>query len=266
MKKITVIGGDDRLRVVADALQKENYAVNTLGLYDKDDADITGSDVILLPVPTTRDSKTVFCPLTGRHVLLSQIQNDTHAKQLILCCNYRFDGRNCIDYGSLDSYAILNAVPTAEGAIRLAIENTPYTLWQSRVLVIGYGRVGKILADRLRALGCFVTVSGRKSADFAMLDALGFSRMHTERLGDSPLEFDIVFNTVDAVVIDDAALKDCRARLLIDLSTRGGFSIEAAKKLGINAIKAPGLPGQISPMTASKILFATVTDLINQYT
>lgn len=265
MIKVTVTGGDERLRTAAKRLEAAGLTVGTIGLYETDTGCLEDSDAILLPVPTTKDGESVFAPFADRKIYLSEIARRTNSKQLILCCNYRFKEKNCIDYGALDSYSLLNAVPTAEGAIKLAIERTPFTLWRSRVLVIGCGRVGKILAARLAALGCNVTVSARKSADFAMLDTLGIKHINTETLNRSPLEYDIIFNTVDVRVIDDAALSRCTAELIIDLSSKGGLDLSAAKSHGIEAFMAPGLPGITAPRTAGEILADTALQLINSY-
>lgn len=263
MKKITVIGGDKRLKTAVKELSKKGFTVNTVGLYD-DENENTYGDVLLLPVPTTKDGETVFAPFARRKIYLSEVA-DKADNRLLLTCNYSFDGKNCIDYGSLDSYSLLNAIPTAEGAIKLAIENTSFTLWQSRVLVIGYGRVGKVLADRLKALGAYVTVSARKPADFALIKALGYNATETRNVSKSLCDYDIVFNTVDVKVIDKKAFYNCTAKLLIDLSSLGGFDISAARDCGITALKAPGLPGITAPLTAGKILAETVTEILNSY-
>ena len=265
MKKITVIGGDRRLKFVKEKLTLAGYNVDTLGLYENDNGDISTSQILLLPVPTTKDGINVFTPLTNRKIPLAEIAHSTTNEQLILCCNYLFENKKCVDYGALDSYALLNSVPTAEGAIKLAIENTDYTIWKSRILIIGYGRVGKNLANRLKALGAYVTVSARKPRDEAMLDTLGFSYINTGELNRIPLDFDIVFNTVDVKVIDDSTLAKLGCDLMIDLSTLGGFSLEVAKSRGIKAIKAPGLPAVIAPKTAAEILNTTVTHIINSH-
>lgn len=265
MKKITVIGGDIRLKTVKNSLENAGFLVDTLGLFEGDMGDITTSDVLVLPVPTTKDNVNVFTPLTNQKVPLEFVEKNSTDSQLILCCNYLFEKRRCIDYNGLDSYALLNAVPTAEGAIKLAIENTPFTLWGAKTLVIGYGRVGKILANRLKALGCVVTVSARKPADFGLLSALGIDAIHTNKVNERLNDFDIVFNTVDVKVIEDKTLKNANCSLLIDLSSRGGFNLDIAKNYGITAIKAPGLPGKIAPKTAGEILAKTVIDLINSF-
>ncbi len=264
MKKICIVGGDSRLRTAKHILENQNFFVDSLGLYPEDKGNIELSDILLLPVPTTKDGKTVFAPLTDRKILLSEIAEKCN-NQLILCCNYKFENKHSVDYNTLDSYALLNAVPTAEGAIKIAMENTPYTLWKSKVLVIGYGRVGKILANRLKNLGCFVTVSARNPKDFALLDALGFNYINTESLNKNYLDYNIIFNTVDFEVLNDNTLKNCPCNLIIDLSSKGGFDLNFAKALGINAIKPPGLPGIVAPETAGKILAKTVTELIYFY-
>ena len=265
MKKITVVGGDNRLKIVKEKLEEVGYLVDTLGLYEQDNGDLKSSQIIVLPVPTTKDGKNIFTPLTERKIPISYIYENTTQNQLILCCNYLLENRQCVDYGALDSYALLNAVPTAEGAIKLAIEKTDYTLWKSKVLVIGYGRVGKILANRLKALGCYTTVSARKPADFALLDSLGFKYINTEHLKTEVLDYDIIFNTVDVKVLENQVLQNSKCNLLIDLSSKGGFDLEFAKQLGKTAIKAPGLPGIIAPKTAAEILSNTITYVVNSY-
>ena len=147
MKKITVLGGDSRLKTAAEILSGYGYRVNILT--SPDSGEFEESDVLLLPVPTTRDGETLFAPDIKKKIYLEDIARRTPDDTLILSCNYMFSGKKCIDYGKNDAYCLLNAVPTAEGAISLAIEKTPFTLWGSRVLVIGCGRVGRILASRL---------------------------------------------------------------------------------------------------------------------
>jgi dipicolinate synthase subunit A len=264
MKKVCIIGGDVRLKTVKHHLEKQNLFVSTYGLYPEDRGDVSIADIVILPVPTTKDNKTVFAPLTNRVIELEEIYEKT-AEQLILCCNYNFEKRRCIDYNTLDSYALLNAVPTAEGAIKVAIEQTDFTLWQSNILVIGYGRVGKILADRLKNLGANVTVSARKPKDFANLEALGFSYINTENIPNLFLGYDIIFNTVDTTVLPDSSLKNLPSSLLIDLSSKGGFNLEYAKSVGLNAMMLPALPGKTAPKTAGKILAKTISELIRFY-
>ncbi len=264
MKKICIIGGDTRLKTAKRILEKQNFFVDSIGLYPEDKGNIELSDILLFPVPTTKDGVTVYAPETDKKIYLDEIAEKSQ-NQLMLCCNYKFENKNCIDYNTLDSYALLNAVPTAEGAIKSAIENTDFTLWKSKILVIGYGRVGKVLADRLKSLGAKVFVSARNPKDFALLDALGFNYINTESLNKAFLDYDIIFNTVDFEVLNDNTLKNCPCNLIIDLSSKGGFDLNYAKTLGITALKPPGLPGKVAAKTAGEILANTVAQLISFY-
>ena len=90
MKKICIVGGDKRLEIAKNLLEKENFFVDSLGLYPEDNGDIALSDILLLPVPTTKDGNTVYTPETNKKIYLSDIEKVAQNK-LILCCNYKFN-------------------------------------------------------------------------------------------------------------------------------------------------------------------------------
>lgn len=250
------------MRIAAEQLKNFGYQIETLGLFKNDNGNIKTADVILLPVPTTRDRKNIFCPMTEETIPLD-IVKEAKADALILSCGYNFESLNCIDYLKLDDFCLLNAVPTAEGAIAYAINDTPFCLWKSKVLVIGNGRVAKILTDRLVALKCDVTVSARKSADFAYLQALGVKHMHTNDVTKKVDKFDIIFNTIDVKLFYKYEnLKNC---YLYDLSTKGCIDFEKAQKSGIKAQKLPGIPGKVAPVTAGKIIAQTVNNILGEW-
>ena len=259
---ILIIGGDRRMNVAKQELENKGYKLDTLGLLKNDNGNIQNADVILLPVPTTRDGKNVFCPQSDKQIPLEYI-NQAKSNTLILSCGYSFKNKNEIDYLKLDNFCLLNAVPTAEGAIARAISDTPFCLWKSRVLVIGCGRVAKILAERLAALKCDLTVSARKACDFAYLDALGMKHIHTIDVSQKANDFDIIFNTIDVPIFDDInVLKNC---YLYDLSTKGCLDFGVAQQNGINAVKLPGIPGKVAPYTAGKIIAQTVNDILGEW-
>lgn len=250
------------MNIAFDELKRLGYTVESLGLSNEDNGKIEDADVVLLPVPTTRDGKNVFCPQSDKKIPLEHIK-EFSKNALVLSCGYDFKNANCIDYLKLDDFCLLNAVPTAEGAIARAIIDTPFCLWRSRVLVTGCGRVAKILIDRLNALKCDLTVSARSSRDFAYLDALGIKYIHTNNICKNACNFDIIFNTIDVpIFVDFDGLKNC---YLYDLSTKGCLDFEKAKEKNINAKKLPGIPGKIAPITAGKIIAQTVNQLIGEW-
>ena len=250
------------MNIAFDELKKQGYTVDSLGLIENDNGKIEDSDIILLPVPTTRDGINVFCPQSDQKIPLTLIEK-ANKNALILSCGYTFENQNCIDYLKLDSFCLANAVPTAEGAIAEAICDTPFCLWNSSALVIGCGRIAKILADRLSALKCDLTVSARKPRDFAYLEALGIKYIHTKDVCKNAHKFDIIFNTIDVNIFDDpTTLEDC---YLYDLSTKGCIDFKLAEKRNIKAKKLPGIPGKTAPVTAGKIIAQTVNQLIGEW-
>ena len=52
----------------------------------------------------------------------------------------------------------------------------------SRILICGFGRIGKCLAKILKDLNADVTVSARKSEDFAKITINGYKPLHTEEI------------------------------------------------------------------------------------
>ncbi len=258
---ILVVGGDKRMNIALKELKNMGYEVESLGLTDGDNGNLNKADVILLPVPTSRDKVNVFCPQSDIKIPLNSFKK-LPQKPLILSCGC-YCGDSCIDYLRLDDFCLLNAVPTAEGAIAEAIKDTPFCLWNSNVLVIGYGRVAKILVDRLQALKCNITVSARKQRDFAQLDALGIKHIYTKDVPTTASQFDIIFNTIDIMLFNDLAL--LKNIYLYDLSTTGCLNFDKASNIGIKAKKLPGLPGKIAPLTAGKIIAETANNLIGEH-
>ncbi len=259
MKKIVLVGGDKRMLTVKRQLLLAGYEVSTLGLTDGDDGDISVADVTVLPVPSSRDGRTVNCALTGRIITLDEVKHKSNGHP-ILCGGTAIEGDNVINYISLDSYCLLNAVPTAEGAIACAINSTTHTLWNSRILVVGYGRVAKILCNRLIGLGCKLCVSARKPADFATLDTLGIKHIHTHNAESVAENFDIIFNTIDVTVFDHL---NKFSGILIDLSSKGCVSHTAAENLANRYMLLPSLPAKCAPETAGEILAQTVIEQIS---
>ena len=122
-----------------------------------------------------------------------------------------------------------NDVPTCEGALQLAMEQTEHTLQGASCLVIGYGRIGALLAHKLHALDAAVTVSARSPRDFARIEADGMRALDTRSLAGRLSAFQLIFNTVPAPVLGAAELSSLSTGcLVIDLaSLPGGISADA---------------------------------------
>ena len=158
-----------------------------------------------------------------------------------------------------------NAPPTSEGAIQIALEELPITLHNARVLVVGYGRLGKVLARQLRGLGARVSVAARSYEDLAWADVWSYGAERTGELAGWLCAYDLVVNTVPAQVLGEKELGDLKPGcLVIDLASKpGGVDFDAAARLGVKVIWALSLPGKVAPVTAGEAIKRTIYNILN---
>lgn len=281
-KTVSVIGGDLRQLTLADELRKDGYDVSVFGFTDKisydyntTDIDIVlDSEIIILPVPVSFDGVYINTPYSDTKLTVSELCEKLNPVSLVFggCISNTLSqtltkkGIKHRDYMLRDELAIKNAVPTAEGAIEIAISETPITLHNSNCLVLGYGKVGKILAKSLDALGARTYVSARKYADLALIEGHGCYPLTVNEAKTRLGEFDIIFNTVPALILGDTELHRIRRdALVIDLASKpGGVDFEVAKELGIHVVWALSLPGRIAPVTAGIIIKDTITNMLRE--
>lgn len=149
------------------------------------------------------------------------------------------------------AYVAENAYITAHCAVRLAMERLPIALRGCKILVIGWGRIGKCLAALLKGLEADVTIAARKESDRAILTALGYGAIPTEDL--SANEYRVIFNTVPLMILPKAPA-GC---LCIDLASTPGIG-------GNTVIHARGLPGKDAPEASGELIARTVLRLMNK--
>ena len=154
-----------------------------------------------------------------------------------------------IDLLQDDTYLAANAAITAHCALKYILQSANFILDGCPVLVIGWGRIGKCLAQLLRGMGAYVTVAARKSADRAILETLGYRAVPIEGLNAQP--YRVVLNTVPAPVLHEAK------GLKIDLASQTGI-------IAPDVIWARGLPGKDAPESSGKLIADSVLRRINQ--
>lgn len=165
-----------------------------------------------------------------------------------------------------DDLAVLNSVPTAEGALQIAMEELPYTIRGLRTVVCGMGRVGSTLARLMQRVGADVTVAARSSRDFAICEAEGLKSCTYSHLRRILPEALLVYNTVPALIFNRELL-DCmnREALLIDLASMpGGTDFEYAAKRRIRTIHALSLPGKVAPAGAAQIIQKVIYNILHE--
>lgn len=285
-QSFAVVGGDLRQLHLAALLLKNGYEVFAVGF----DREVEGFDqvvrcknpneavqksrCVILPLPFTIDGETVNAPFAAEPIPLGLVIGACERGRLLtggklsaaLLQQCEEKGIKAIDYYKREELEVKNTIPTAEGAIQIAMEELPYTLHGSRCLVTGFGRVGRMLAYDLDALGAKVSVCARKYSDLAWVETLGYTPVKLTSLQDKKTlaQFDIVFNTVPAVILTETVLSSLKKGcLVIDLASKpGGVDFQTAGALGIRTIWALSLPGKVAPFTAGAIICDTILNIL----
>ena len=278
-----VAGGDLRQTYMAASLAKR-YRVYAVG-FDKKiitspDVRVLDSllelesrvDCLVLPLPASNDGGTVNTPFSSLSLPLSSLPNRLIQGGLVLAGRvddnlrriFERAGAEVIDYFQREELAVLNAIPTAEGALQIAMEELPRTIFGCSVLVTGYGRIARTLTRALTALGAKVSVAARKYGDLAWAQIAGCESVHISELDARLGDYELVFNTVPAMVLDEAKLALLKPGcMVIDLASKpGGVDFETARRLGIKTIWALSLPGKVAPVTSGEMIADTICNIL----
>ena len=274
--------GARRIASAAELLFDDGHTVHTWALEGTEEGPVRAPDLgeaaladcVILPLPAAGEGGRLNAPLSQERPPLTQVLDALRPGQVVcagkvgreLLDQAKERGLRLVDYFTREELAVANAVPTAEGAIQIAMEELPVTIHGARVLVLGFGRLGKLLAHRLNALGARVSVAARKWADLAWAEAYGYGAEQIERLDGYLCGYDLVVNTVPVRVLDAERLADLRPGcLVIDLASKpGGVDFEAAVRQGVRAIWALSLPGKVAPVTSGKIIRDTIYNIWNE--
>lgn len=262
-----LIGGDRRQAELAKLLTADGNTVFTYGLDRWKPAGESSLEraaeapVVILPLPLCRGEGVLNCEDVPMPTM--ELFRRLRPEQRVLAGQVkppqRREAEDCgltvEDYFLREELTVANAAATAECAVQVAMERLDRTLLNMDCLVIGFGRIGKLLSNRLHGLGARVTATARKPEDLAWIRAYGWQTLETGRLDGHLHPFGVVFNTVPAQVLDAPLLAqlppDC---LCVDLASQPGIDLTAAETLGVSGVWARSLPGRLAPGTAAAVI------------
>ena len=275
MASYTIIGGDLRNIELAKQLIKDENEVNIYGvdtdmlpnyLFTKQPMEdsIKNSNFVVAPLVFSDDDENINTPLYKHKIKIKDVLEGLTSENVLILGKIstkvkEYLGTKKISYVNIlkrEEMAIVNAIPTAEGAIQLAMENSKITLHGSNCLVLGFGRIGKVLCKMLYGLGANVYAEARKKEDLAWIMAYGYNGLDLKNLGQNVSNMDVIFNTIPSLVLDYDILKTLKEDvLIIDLASKPhGVDFEVAKTLDLNVKLALSLPGKVAPKTSAKFM------------
>ncbi len=282
--KFAVIGGDKRSVLLCSLLWRDRHRVHSFALEKAElpaeipksgclQSCVYGADCVVLPTPAEKNGL-INSPFASQPLRAEELLVNLWPGQLLiggklsreLSMGALNQGLQTADIMQRRGFTVGNAALTAEGAVEKLMASSPRSLWGSRVLVTGWGRIAKILSLRLFALGSRVTVAARKEGDRAMARALGLEALDFPALPEVLGDFDFIVNTVPEQVLGEAELGCIRRdALLLELaSAPGGFEPHRAEELGLRALAAPGLPGLCAPYTAAELMRDCIYSIIRE--
>lgn len=262
MVKLYFFGKDKRSKYLKEMYEQKKEDSN-IEIVDS----VENSDVFVLPIPFTKDGSYI----TGENILIEELISKCKYKIVITGGikdefkeKMRDENIKCVDLMELDEIAYLNAIPTAEGAIKCAMDNTDFTIHGANIMVLGFGRVGKILADKLKGLNANVFCEARNKKDLAHIQALGYNVVELNNITEVIGNMDIIFSTIPAVILDEEKIKLLdKNTVIIDLaSAPGSVDYIACEKYGIKAYLELGIPSKVAPYSAAKYLKQSMDSVI----
>ena len=282
--KFAVIGGDRRAALLCRLLAEDGHRVSSFALERAELPEglpkagclqgcVYGADVVVLPTPAEK-SGLLNAPYAATPCPMETLIETLWPGQLL--CGGLLGAERVLaavrggltvrDFMKMPGFVTANAALTAEGAVGLLLQESERSLLGNRVLVCGWGRIGRVLCLRLLGMGAHVTLAARSASQRAEARALGCEALDYRDLASALPGCDFAVNTVPARVLSDALL--CclpEGTLLLELASQpGGFDRTAAENLGLRVIAAPGLPGRSAPLAAAGLLRVAIYEVLGE--
>lgn len=257
--KIVFLGGDKRMDYVRERFSADYDIVNS------------GADVVILPMPLTRDGESVFS--AADHIPFECVADVAKRGGLVLAggeCRAltelcRQHSLQLVNYALDEQLTLCNAALTAENAVSVLIGATDGALLGSEVLITGYGRIAKQLAARLRAFGCEVNIAARRAESRCEAQLSGFAAVSPS---EARLDYDFIVNTVPSRLFADSDFTEMGKSgnaVFLELATLPPLTPEFLEKYtDVRYIHGGGLPGKHSPRAAGSYIADTLVRILNE--
>lgn len=284
--KFSVIGGDLRLSNLAKMLAIDTNEVSVFGMENANEImenkdiikcnsieeAVDKSEIIIGSIPFMKNNEEMYATFSDKNIKLDDLVKRKCKNKTFIAGSISSNAREKLEksYGKVidimkeEELVVLNTIATAEGAIDVAIQNTDTTIHGSSVLILGFGRVAKEVANKFHGLSAKVTCAARKNTDLAWIKAMGYKDVNINDLGEDLIKYDIIINTVPHMIIDKEEMQYMKKNvLLIDLaSSPGGINTEDAQKMNLKFVWALALPGKIAPVTSAEFIKQTIYNII----
>lgn len=267
MKKdisVLVLGGDRRQRILSALLSADGYKVTYINNNAENIKDaIKSNDIIFLPLPVSKDRVHIYSDNGDFRFKLKEVLSDLKNTSVVFGGGFSKEAKEYLEYENIsyhdcqmsELFELQNAHFTAQGALKLLLDNTQEFLKDKNALVTGYGRISSALAVLLSSLRIKVTIAARNEIQLKTAEFMGYEAINLKELKGLS-GYDYVFNTVPFVIFDEEAVASADKKCVyFELASAPfGASKEHFDKYGITYVVGTGLPGKMLPQSSARLL------------
>jgi len=278
-RTFAIIGGDKRNISLAEMLFRQGHNVKLYGFVNYKQESfmqckqfsemIKNAQYIIGPMPCSNKSGALNTPYHNSKLHPEDVFKHMNTQQVFIagCIKasvYEIAKKyniNIIDLLDYEELQVSLAIPTAEGAIKIAIEETDITLHGSHIMIIGYGHVGVVICRMLQGMGAKVSVVVENTYETAVVKSAGYNAILIPTMDSQLCCADVIINTKPTTLLDKHNMGFIRQdTLVIDLA----HSIDpiAGRKLGLKTLYANALLGKVAPITTAGYMLDTIRRIV----
>lgn len=256
-----IIGGDKRQEYLKNILDKKFDSVfhiaNPADLSEL--ANIGKYTHIILPVPVSKDKNFIFSSNNDLKIKLKDIFDLLSPHQKVYGSgfeNIKGAEFEIADMMSDKAFKFANACLTAQGALRLMLENTEDYIIGKKVLILGFGDVASTLADILSKLGLDIYIAARNNSQLSTASLRGYKTLKLTSVGNCIYIFDYIFGTVPSNILSMDDIKSMNNNSTYFELASKSFSAnkDYFKEYDKRYIWGGSLPGRFLPEASAKLI------------
>lgn len=286
--KYGILGGDFRNVELVKLLAKQKNIVYTYGLEKEiqkleskniiicdDIEELQDTNIVITAIPLSKDNININMPLNiyGKECKIDEALKIMEKKLVFtgsvsseILRKFKLYNIEVLDIMKNEEFAVLNAIPTAEETIKIIISNTKKIIHNSNCLIMGYGRIGKVLAKKLNSLSVKVECLVSDNIEKTWCRAYGYNYIEFENIKNKSellKKYDIIINTIPKIILTDEPKEIRKDTLIIDLASKPyGIDRNIVKQENLNFIEALGLPGKSAPITVAENMYEVIKNIV----
>lgn len=273
MKKIIIVGGDNRQIKLRECLIRHGFEVDLFNTGDKIE-DISLYEYVVLPIPISKDGVSIYGSDKNFSVSIDELCCNLSPEQNVFggmigeSVRKKFHEKGICykDIQENENFVIGNAHLTAQGCLRLLLENTEKYIVGSKALIIGFGKVASALSMILKSLGLDVYIAARSSKQLQIAKCFGYKTLKLSNIASSICYFDYVFGTVPANVLTKDSVNLLRDDCVYFELASAPYTAKKEDFIALNKhyVFGGSLPGKYLPQASAQMLSDYILQFISR--